>query len=141
MGRTPTNYPQPDDAFQEDLHPDFEAGVNAGMQRSQELDIPISANDIKQVHDWLPDFTDADLKRISVVPLGARLQQGAEYLDLADPAHRPFTAKGGMVADLDHYYVPKDSVDYVLWNRLTGVVNPERLDLGNADRGDTGGNT
>ena len=61
MGRTPTNYPQPDDAFQEDLHPDFEVGVNAGPARSQQLDIPISADAIKQMHDWLPGFTDADL--------------------------------------------------------------------------------
>lgn len=127
-GRTPTNYPQPDDTYQEDLHPDFEAGVNAGPRRSQELDIPISADLIKQMHDWLPDLSDADLRRIPVVPLGARLKQGAQYLDLADPTHRPFTAMGGVVADLDHYYVPKDAVDYVLWNRLTGVENPKRLD-------------
>src|SRR5262245_16374077 len=98
MGRTPTNYPQPDDEFQEDLHPDFEAGVNAGPQRSQQLEIPISAADIKQVYEWLPDFTVADLKRIPVLPLGERLQQGAVYLDLADAARRPFTAMGGLVA-------------------------------------------
>ena len=128
MGRTPTNYPQPDDSFEEDLHPDFEAGVNAGLQRSQQLDIPISAELIKQMHDWLPEFTDAELRQISVVPLGARLQQGATYLDLAERARGPFTAKGGAVADLDHYYVPKDEVGYVLWNRLIGVTNPARLD-------------
>ena len=70
------------------------------------------------------------------MPLGARLQQGAVYLDLACPAHRPFTAKGGMVADLDHYYVPKDEIDYVLWNRLTGVTNPERLDRNSPPAGE-----
>jgi hypothetical protein len=128
MGRTPTNYPQPDDEFQEDLHPEFEAGVNAGPRRSQQLEILISAADIKQVYEWLPDFTDADLKQILVLPLGERLQQGAVYLDLADPTRRPFTAMGGEVADLDHYYVPKDEVDYVLWNRLIGVTNRARLD-------------
>jgi hypothetical protein len=32
-----------------------------------------------------------------------------------------------MVAELDHYYVPKKLVDYVLWNRLIGVDNPERV--------------
>src|SRR5579884_3461650 len=117
MGRTPTNYPQPDDTYQEDLHPDFEAGVNAGPQRSQQLDIPISADLIKLMHDWLPEFTDAELRRIPLLPFGARLQQGATYLDLADRARGPFTAKGSMVADLDHYYVPKDAIGYVLWKR------------------------
>ena len=133
MGRTPTNYPQPDDVYQEDLHPDFEAGVNAGPRRSQELDMPISADLIKQMHGWLPEFTDTDLRQIPVVPLGERLQQGATYLDLADRARRPFTAMGGMVADVDHYYVPKDEVGYVLWNRLIGVTNPARLDQNSAN--------
>ncbi len=94
--------------------------------------MPISAELIKQMYAWLPEFTDADLRQIPVVPLGARLQQGATYLDLADRARGPFTAKGGMVADLDHYYVPKDEVGYVLWNRLTGVTNRARLDLSTA---------
>jgi hypothetical protein len=40
-----------------------------------------------------------------------------------------------MVADLDHYYVPKEHVDYVLWNLLTGVGTPARLDR--PDRPDT----
>jgi hypothetical protein len=128
-GRTPGNFPQPDDSFEEDLHPDFEAGVNAGPERSQELAILITADQIKEMHDWLPDLTDGELRQIVVVPLGGRLQQGATYIDLADPNRRPFTAKGAMVADLDHYYVPKDHVDYVLWNALTGVDNPARLDI------------
>ena len=32
-----------------------------------------------------------------------------------------------MVATPEHWYVPKDAVDYELWNRLVGVSNPERL--------------
>ena len=32
-----------------------------------------------------------------------------------------------MVAELDHYYVPKKLVDYVLWTRLIGVDHPERV--------------
>jgi hypothetical protein len=127
-GRTPTDHLQPDDTYQEDLHPDFGAGVNAGPRRSQELEIWINADEIKQMHDWLPELTDALLKQIPVIPLGARLKQGATYLDLADPQRRPFTAQGGMVADLDHYCVPKEHVDYVLWNVLTGVETAAWLD-------------
>ena len=33
-----------------------------------------------------------------------------------------------MEATANHWYVPKTEVGYVLWNRLTGVQNPERLD-------------
>jgi hypothetical protein len=32
-----------------------------------------------------------------------------------------------MVAGPDNWYVPKDRVDYELWNRLIGVANRERL--------------
>jgi hypothetical protein len=127
-GRTPTNYPRPDDVFQADLHPDFEVGVDAGPRRLQEVEIWINADEIKQMHDWLPGLTDAQLKQIPVIPLGARLKQGATYLDLADAERRPFTALGGMVADVDHFYVPKERVGYVLWNILTGVGSPARLD-------------
>jgi len=34
---------------------------------------------------------------------------------------------GSMEAGSDNWYVPKTEVDYQLWNRLTGVQNPERL--------------
>jgi hypothetical protein len=36
---------------------------------------------------------------------------------------------GDMVAGASNYYVPKDNIDYTLWNRLIGVTNPERLDI------------
>jgi hypothetical protein len=65
------------------------------------------------------------------LPEGSRLEQGATYVDLADPARREFTATGAIHARPGAYYVPKHEVDYVLWNRLIGVTNPERLDEGN----------
>ncbi len=34
---------------------------------------------------------------------------------------------GGMEVGPDNLYVPKTEVGYQLWNRLTGVNNPERL--------------
>jgi len=32
----------------------------------------------------------------------------------------------GSIAGSDNWYVPKTEVDYQLWNRLTGVQNPEQ---------------
>jgi len=62
-----------------------------------------------------------------VLPQGSRLEQGAKYIDLKDPERKEFTAMGSMEAGSDNWYVPKTEVDYQLWNRLTGVQNPERL--------------
>jgi hypothetical protein len=107
---------------QEDLHPD-----------SQELEpgrFGLTAQERKDLQRGsLRGLTNEQLKEIPVVPVGSRLRQGATYLDLNDPQRRPFTAMGGMVADETNYYVPKDDIDYTLWNRLIGVTNPERLDI------------
>ncbi len=47
--------------------------------------------------------------------------------------------KGGQVADLDHCYMPTNAVGYVLWNRLTGGANPERLDQNRPNPGANSG--
>jgi hypothetical protein len=70
---------------------------------------------------------DDDLKQIRVLPEGARLQQGATYIDLNDLDQGEFTATGDMEAGRENYYVAKDEVHYLLWNLLIGVDNPERL--------------
>lgn len=130
MGTEPTQWKDVPEQWREDLNPDFEAGQNYGM-RGEQNEMPLTpASDIKEVVDLLSGFTEGELNQVPVLPIGGRLEQGATYLDLADPERREFTAMGGMVAGPDHYYVPKDKVGYVLWNRLTGVSNPERLDEG-----------
>lgn len=86
-----------------------------------------TAYDIKDVHRMLEGITDDGLKAIPVLWEGARLEQGATYIDLRDPQRREFKATGDMVATHEHWYVPKDAVDYELWNRLIGITNPERL--------------
>ena len=91
--------------------------------------------DNKDAHRRLPGLTDDELKRILVVPQGERLQEGSVYLDLEDDNAQPFTARGDEIAGADDLFIPKKDVDYLLWNRLTGVTNPERLDL--ADEGAT----
>ena len=74
-----------------------------------------------------PVTLDDALKQIPILWPDARLEQGATYIDLRDPRRREFTATGDMSAGEDNWYVPKDAVDYELWNRLIGITNPERL--------------
>ena len=69
------------------------------------------------------------------MPEGDRLEQGATYVDLHEAHARPFTATANMTAGPKNRYIPKVDTDYVLWNRLTGVTNLERLD--EADDGAT----
>lgn len=74
----------------------------------------------KHLHRRLPDLTDDELRRLTVLESGAALQQGSVYLDLNDLAAGPFTAQGGQTAGGDHRYIAKKETDYELWNRLTG---------------------
>jgi hypothetical protein len=114
--------------YRHDLNPDPVAGQNHGLHRSGELGP--SAYDVKDVHQTWRDLSDADLKQIPVLPEGTRLEQGAVYLDLNDPARGEIKALGNMEAGPQHRYVAKHAVDYQLWNALIGVDNPERLGVG-----------
>jgi hypothetical protein len=61
------------------------------------------------------------------MPVGARLEQGATYVDLREPARREFTATGDMHVPTDGLYVPKSEVDFRTWNRLLGIRTAERI--------------
>jgi hypothetical protein len=102
-------------------------GYNAGLagEHPEKGDVR-TAFDLKDVHDALRGLTDDELKQIPVMPDGARLEEGATYLDLADPTRTEFTAYGVMRAGDGHRYVPKTEVDYALWNRLRGIADPAR---------------
>lgn len=113
--------------WREDLNPQRMAGQNVGIENPHPEQTARTAYDLKDAHRLLEGITDDGLKQIPVLPLGARLEQGATYIDLQDPQRREFTATGDMAAGPDNWYVPKDGVDYELWNRLIGVRNPERL--------------
>jgi hypothetical protein len=117
-------HPEP---WQQDLNPNATAGWNVGVVSDRpEVDAQ-TAYDHKEAHELLRDFSDDELKQIPILPTGSRLQQGATYIDLRDPSRHEFSAMGNMEAGPGNWYVPKDSVDYVIWNRLIGVQNPERL--------------
>jgi len=114
-----------------DLNPDALTGPDVGPPELQTETSAPTAYDVKAVHRLLQGFSDDELKQIPILPEESRLEQGATYVDLADPARRAFTATGDVHVRPGAYYVPKHEVDYVLWNRLIGVTNPERLDEGN----------
>jgi hypothetical protein len=115
--------------WRQDLSPNANAGLNqAGPQ--PELNAP-TAYDIPELHRSLDGFTDDELKRVPVLPVGTRLEQGAIYIDLQKPDRAEFKALGNMEAGQNNWLVPKKAVDYPLWNKLIGVQNPERLDQAN----------
>lgn len=126
-----TNLPNPGEqhpeSWRQDLNPDANAGQNVGLLGPHpELDAD-TAYDRKEVYRYLDGFADDELKRIPILPTGSRLEQGTKYVDLRDLSRHEFTAMGGMEAGPDNLYVLKSSVDYLLWNRLIGVLHPERL--------------
>ncbi|MCC7366111.1 MAG: hypothetical protein IT303_17230 [Dehalococcoidia bacterium] len=113
------------EAYRQDLNPNALAGENHGTDGS--ANAPLNAADIKDAHRVLRDLTKAELRRIPVLRAGQRLDQGATYIDLAGDC-REFTAMADQEATPEHWFVRKDTVDYVLWNRLIGVSEPARLD-------------
>ncbi len=122
--RPGSQHPEP---WRHDLNPQGMAGQNVGLA-SPPVSPPRTAYDIKDLHGRLRGFRDDVLQSIPVLPPGTRLRQGARYVDLRSPGWTPFTATADMTADETRWYVAKDSVSYPVWNRLTGVENPERLD-------------
>lgn len=124
----PTTPPEGEHPFSQDLNPDFLEGENYGEQGPHPEKTARTAYDVKGVHRSLSGFEDDDLKRIPIMPLGSRLEQGATYIDLHESERHEFTARGDMVVEDGHWYAPKSSVPYWIWNRLLGIENPERLD-------------
>lgn len=118
-----------------DLNPAFLDGVNYGMLGPHSERDGRTLYDYKDIQRQLQGLSNAELKRIPVMPEGSRLEQGATYVDLYDQNARPFTATANIAAGPDNLFVPKSDTDYTLWNRLIGVTNPERLD--EADEGTT----
>lgn len=117
-----------DDQWREDLNPNFLAGQNHGVLDPHPGRGSHTLYDYKDIQRQLHGLSDAELKRIPVMPVGSRLAQGATYIDLYDQNAQPFTATGNMTATEDNLFIPKEDVDYLLWNQLTGVQNPARLD-------------
>lgn len=96
----------------------LEADNHTGQQGMLPTDTePVSGEDIKELREMLPDFHKDELRRVSVVPRGTRLKQGAAFCDLR------FRESGELVAHgeeeiHDELLVAKSDVDYEIWNKL-----------------------
>ena len=110
------------DEWQRDLNPNHLAGQNIGDE-SQERQSDLTAFHLRKRGVELRG-RDEDLKQVPLVAEGARLQQGATYVNLAQPNPREFTASGNMTATAADAYAPKDQVPYEVWNRLLGEPKP-----------------
>lgn len=111
--------------WEQDLNPNRMAGQNIGARSDARESAGPTAYDVKDLHERLEGYTDDELKKISMVPEGMRLQQGATYIDLQSEELEEFTAMGQETAGSDNTYVPKEYVPYELWNRLIGESEPE----------------
>ena len=124
--KTPRPGEQHPEQWRRDLNPNVMAGSNYGHAGPHPEEDARTAYDLKDLHRRLQGFADDELKQIPVLPTGSRLEQGATYIDLADPEAREFTAPGDMEAQRRQRLVLKSAVDYSLWNRLIGVDDPTR---------------
>jgi hypothetical protein len=104
----------------------LDATIQGPEPRQPETEPARTAYDVQEAHRQLVDWSDDDLKQVPLLPAGARLEQGATYVDLRDPARREFAATGEMQVPSDGLYVPRSEVDERTWNRLLGVRTPER---------------
>ena len=75
----------------------------------------------------LVGWSDDELRQIPLLPVGTRLEAGAIYVDLREPARREFTATADMQVPTDGLYVPRSEVDHRAWNRLLGIRTAERI--------------
>lgn len=118
------------DSFDQDLHQNYGAGVNRADRGANPDQNAPSAYDMKEIHSLLPDLSDEELRRVVLMPEGSILEQGAVYLDLRHMDRGEFKAEKPEVVGPPNLYlfIPKQQVDYVVWNKLRGVTDPERLD-------------
>lgn len=124
--KTPRPGEQHPERWRRDLNPEAMVGVNDGAAGPHPETDARTAYEYKDLHRALSDFDDDELKQIPVLPAASRLEQGATYIDLAEPQPQEFTATGDMEARQSQCLVPRAAVDYSLWNRLLGVETPAR---------------
>ncbi len=112
------------DEWQRDLNPEHLAGQNIGPASEAREYAPLTAFHLRRAGLDLGRIDDSELKQVPVLGEGARLQQGATYVNLAKQPPREITARGDMTAGSGDAYVPKDRVPYEIWNRLIGEAKP-----------------
>ena len=115
--RPEDKHPQP---WQEDLNPEAGAGLNHGLagQTPGKSENLRTMHDVKDLHRSYSDWNDADLKKVPIIPEGARLETAATYLNLRDRIPTEIHAHGDEVVGRHDFFVPKSETPYELWNRL-----------------------
>jgi hypothetical protein len=111
---------QKNDQYQKDLNPDPKAGFNIGSEGEKPGRFERTAADIVDLRNQMEGYSSDDLNRIPVLKPGTRLEQGAKYINLKDPARQEFVGMASDAVDEGDYIVPKSEVEYELWNRLAG---------------------
>lgn len=111
---TPPGRESADQIYQEELAPETPDQI----RRAQLSGEP--ASDDKKAMADVPEMSDAELDRLTILPAGTQLEQGSVYLNLAAPERRPFKAIGGQHVGQDDRIIAKKTTDYVLWDKLTG---------------------
>ena len=101
-------------------HEDFAADLVAEPSTGGHVDESILASDDKELRTEMPDLNADDLKRISILTVGSRLDQGSTYVDLNALGDGPFKALGDQTAGEDNRYVAKRDTDYEMWDRIVG---------------------
>jgi hypothetical protein len=87
-----------------------------------------TAYDVQEARRQLVEWTDEELKQVPLLPIGTRLDEGATYVDLRDPARREFTGTAEMQVPTEGLYVPKSEVDHRTWVRLLGLRTADRIE-------------
>ena len=118
--------PEPvDESFDEQL-----AEQTPDQVRQRHLEADAGDTD-KKVSKLLPNLTDDQLGRLSILDPGTPLEQGAVYLNLDDLESGPFKAIGGQEVGAQDRIIAKKMTDYELWNEIAGrddepdIVRPE----------------
>jgi hypothetical protein len=79
---------------------------------------PRSAYDLRQRYEWLRQFTDDELREISLCNEDEPLQDGAQYFDISQPEQGQIIARGQGKVPAGSCYVWRGSVTEQTWRKL-----------------------
>lgn len=108
---------QREDEFAEDLRPAQEPGQHP---HSHLQDSVLAVDEDKSLRQGVAGLDDDQVRGLTVLTVGTRLEQGGVYLDLNRPQQGSFKALGNQEAGPDNRYVAKRDTDYETWDRLVG---------------------
>lgn len=77
------------------------------------------AEKFRKRFNWLQNFTDEELRKISMCTVDeGEKQSNDEYFDLSRPELGPIRGRGGSLVPEGSCYVSRGQVDKELWNKL-----------------------